>query len=99
MALFLKAKQAAENLADSLIEAFPATLEPMTGRKTLDIRNKALQQLFERTVALQRAENLGLIARIVFARNFQQRLKTAGYSPAFIRQTTAEVLSKISFAG
>lgn len=99
MAFFTRAKQAAEGLANCLIEVFPATLEPLTGRKTLDLRDKALQQLFERTIAMQRTEKLGLLERIVFARDFQNRLKAAGYSPAFIRETMSEVLSKISFAG
>jgi hypothetical protein len=98
MVFFLRAKQAAENLATSLIEAFPATLEPMSGRKTQELRNKALQQLFERIIAMQHGERLGLIERIVFARNFQRRLTAAGYSSAFIRQTMTDVLSKISFA-
>jgi hypothetical protein len=99
MAFFLRAKQAAASLATSLIEIFPATLEPMTGRKTLDLRDKALRQLFEQIAVMQRAEKLGLFERIVFARDFQNRLKAAGYSPLFVRQTMAEVLSKISFAG
>jgi hypothetical protein len=99
MAFFLRAKQAAESLATSLIEIFPATLEPMTGRKTQDLRAKALQRLFEQITVMQRAEKLGLFERIVFARDFQNRLKAAGYSPVFIRQTMTEVLSKISFVG
>lgn len=99
MAFFLKAKQAAESLATPLIETFPATLESMTGRKTLDLRTKALQRLFEQIALMQRTDRLGLFERIVFARDFQNRLKAAGYTPVFIRQTMAEVLSKISFVG
>lgn len=96
--MFQKPRQAALRLAEALTKAFPSTLELLTGRKTLDIRNKAMQQLIEQTIAMQRTEKLGILDRIVFARNFQKHLKEAGYSPSFIRQTTAEVLAKISFA-
>lgn len=98
MALFQKAREASQQLAGTLTQAFPSTLEPMSGRKTLDMRNKAMQALLEQAIAMQRNERLGILSRIVFARNFQNHLKTAGYSSAFIRQTTAEVLSKITFA-
>lgn len=98
MALFQKAQQVAQQLTDTLTRNFPSTLEPMTGRKTLDIRNKAIQQLLEQAIALQRTEKLGILSRIVFARSFQNHLKAAGYSSAFIRQTTAEVIAKITFA-
>lgn len=98
MALFQKSRQAAQLLAETLIKAFPSTLEPMSSRKALDIRGKALQQLLEQTITIQRRDKLGILDRIIFARDFQKQLREAGYSPAFIRQTTAEVLAKISFA-
>ena len=59
---------------------------------------RALGVLIEQVVIFQRSHRMGILKKIVFARAFQEEMRKLGYSPAFIRQVTSDVLSKLAFA-
>jgi len=89
-----RAREFAAGFADS----FPASLESSTSRKAQDMARRALGDLIEQVVTFQRSRRMGILKKIFFARAFQEEMRKLGYSPAFIRQVTSDVLSKLAFA-
>ncbi len=89
-----RAKEFAGGFADS----FPSSLESSTSRKARDMAGRALGELIDQVVAFQRSRRMGILRKVVFARAFQDEMRKLGYSPAFIRQVTSDVLSKLAFA-
>lgn len=79
-------------------ESFPSSLESSTSRKAQEIGRRAFLELLEKAVAFQKAQRMGIFRKVLFARAFQQEMRILGYTPAFVRQVTSEVLSKIAFA-
>ena len=89
-----RAREFAAGFADS----FPASLESSTSRKAQDMARRALGDLIEQVVTFQRSRRMGIHKKNFFARAFQEEMRKLGYSPAFIRQVTSDVLSKLAFA-
>ena len=88
----------AQEFAGGFADSFPSSLESSTSRKAQDMARRALGDLIERVVTFQRIRRMGILRKIVFARAFQDEMRKLGFSPAFIRQVTSDVLSKLAFA-
>jgi len=88
----------AHEFAGRFADSFPSSLESSTSRKAQDMARRALGELIEQVVTFQRSRRMGILKKIVFAREFQEEMRKLGYSPAFIRQVTSDVLSKLAFA-
>ena len=88
----------AQEFADRFADSFPSSLESSTSRKARDMAGRALGELIEQVVTFQRSRRMGILKKIFFARAFQEEMRKLGYSPAFIRQITSDVLSKLTFA-
>lgn len=92
------AESAARTLAQTFCEQFPASMEAMKGRKTLEIRDRAIIRLLDEAIALQRERRMGILRKILFIRAFQAALVDAGYSDDMVRPLVSELSSKITFA-
>jgi hypothetical protein len=88
----------AQEFATRFADSFPSSLESSTSRKAQEMARRALGELIEQIVTFQRSRRMGILKKIVFARAFQEEMRKLGYSPAFIRQVTSDVLSKLAFA-
>ena len=88
----------AQEFAGRFADSFPSSLESSTSRKARDMAGRALGELIAQVVTFQRSRRMGIFKKIVFARAFQEEMRKLGYSPAFIRQVTSDVLSKLAFA-
>ena len=88
----------AHEFAGGFADSFPSSLESSSSRKAREMAGRALGELVEHVVTFQRSRRMGILKKIVFARAFQEEMRKLGYSPAFIRQVTSEVLSKLAFA-
>ena len=88
----------AREFAGRFADSFPSSLESSTSRKARDMAGRALGELIDQVVTFQRNRRMGILNKIFFARAFQDEMRKLGYSPAFIRQITSDVLSKLAFA-
>ncbi len=96
--MFAHTRQLAKDLAQQVAEDYPASLQTLTGRKSLDMLARASDKMQERVRELQRRERLGIVGRIVFSRTLQLELVRQGYEQALVRQWMMHVLSALSFA-
>lgn len=92
------AAQTAARLSAEFCSAFPASLEGSQSRKAEEIRSRATKKLLDDVDAMQQDKRMGILKRIAFARSFQRSLVSAGYSDKLIREITADVLAKLTFA-
>jgi hypothetical protein len=88
----------AQEFAGGFGDSFPSSLESSTSRKAQDMARRALGDLIEQVITFQRSRHMGILKKVVFARAFQEEMRRLGYSPAFIRQVTSDVLAKLAFA-
>lgn len=92
------ADEQARKLCAEFAQGFPAAMEAMSNRKSIELRDRAIVGLLHEAMALQREKRMGMLRKIIFARRFQAELNKAGYSPAFVRQLMSELLAKVAFA-
>ncbi|MCX7152635.1 MAG: hypothetical protein NT115_08955 [Proteobacteria bacterium] len=92
------ATEIAHRLAGEYAAAFPSSLEGSQSRKAEDIRARTTRKLLEDVVSMQKDKRMGILKRIAFARGFQHSLAESGYSDKLIRELTADVLAKLTFA-
>jgi hypothetical protein len=90
----------ARALARQFAMAFPPALA--LGTTSADAadrqRAKALQRLLLDAAAYQTREKIGVIRKVLFARSFQQEMRTLGFPGSEIRSITSELLSRLAFS-
>lgn len=94
--MFAKTRQAAKELAQQVTTDFPPSLQELSGRKAIDMFQRASAQLRQRAQALQKEERMGLVRRIVFARSLQKELVRLGYHGTLIRNLMSETLMALT---
>ncbi len=94
--MFAKTRQAAITLAQQVATDFPPSLQGLSGRKAVDMFQRASAQLRQRAQALQKEERMGLVRRIVFAHTLQKEFVRVGYQGALIRNLMSEMLMALT---
>ncbi len=94
--MFAKTRQAAKALAQQVTTDFPPSLQELSGRKAVDLFQRASAQLRQRAQALQKEERMGLVRRIVFARALQKELVSRGYHGTLVRSLMSETLMALT---
>lgn len=96
--MFKLARHGAMQLAQQFAADYPVSLQALSGRKSLDMYQKALVNLKDQAQIMQRQNRFGIISRVVLARSFQSTLASLSYSGNIQRQATSELASAITFA-
>ena len=95
--MFKQARNGAMQLARQFASDYPASLQALSGRKSLDMYQKALINLKNQAQTLQRENRFGIFSRIVLAKSFQSTLAGLSYSSNIQRQATSELASAVTF--
>ncbi len=92
----------ARSLARQFATAFPPALALSAGSAETSAtdrqRDKALQRLLLDAAAYQAKEKIGVLRKILFARSFQQEMRTLGFPGSEIRSVTSELLARLAFS-
>ena len=94
--MFAKTRRTAIELARQVANDFPPTLQGLSGRKAVEMFQRTAGQLRQRAQAIQKAENMGLIRRIVFARTLQKEFVSIGYDGALVKRLMSEALTALT---
>jgi hypothetical protein len=88
----------ADALVARLIESYPPSSGPLSGKKAFERMRKLFGATFDRIDGFVRSQRLNLYKKAHFANRVRWALLEAGYPPEFVDTMTQELVTHLTLA-
>jgi hypothetical protein len=88
----------ADSMVSRLVESFPPSSGPPSGKKAFERMRKQFGATFDRVDGFVASQRLNLYKKARFANRVRWALHEAGYPPDFVRTMTHELVTHLTLA-